>query len=140
MARALTGEDLLPTDNSVWISSFRYAKTPARAMSIQTPLLEMKETFRQNASVGQIVCVRWRYRIMGAHVACRWHHVERDSALSHTAVIVFIILISGLLLGAAVKDRFDGRLGPLNLHSWLEVSCNRLICCQRCCSRFCHSR
>jgi hypothetical protein len=47
---------------------------------------------------------------------------ERDSALSYSVVMIFIILTSGLLMWAGIRDRFGDKLAHTRLISSLEVS------------------
>lgn len=46
---------------------------------------------------------------------------ERDSALSYSVVVIFIILTIGLLAGAATKDSIGKRLQHTSLHAWYDV-------------------
>lgn len=47
--------------------------------------------------------------------------LERDSALSYSVVVIFIILTGGLLIGAATKDRLGKQLAHTSLHAWFDV-------------------
>lgn len=47
--------------------------------------------------------------------------LERDSALSYSVVVIFIILTGGLLIGAATKDRLGKQLAHTSLHAWYDV-------------------
>lgn len=46
---------------------------------------------------------------------------ERDSALSYSVVVIFIILTLGLLVGAATKERFAKQLQHTPLQAWIDV-------------------
>jgi hypothetical protein len=60
-------------------------------------------------------------------------HVERDSPRDQMVVTIFLILVFGLLVGAAVKGRMDKANIPLNWNSgtrrWWEVGCLSLLVC-----------
>ncbi|KAK9900305.1 hypothetical protein P389DRAFT_165530 [Cystobasidium minutum MCA 4210] len=45
---------------------------------------------------------------------------QRDSALSYSVVVIFIILTGGLLIGAATKDRLSKRLSHTPLQAWYD--------------------
>jgi hypothetical protein len=60
--------------------------------------------------------------------------VERDSPRDQMVVTIFLILVFGLLVGAAVKGRMDKANIPLNWNGgarWWEVGCLSLLVCIR---------
>jgi hypothetical protein len=61
--------------------------------------------------------------------------VERDSPRDQMVVTIFLVLVFGLLVGAAVKGRMDKANIPLNWNSgtrrWWEVGCLPLLVCIR---------
>ena len=60
----------------------------------------------------------WR---LETRVADRSHRTERDSTLSYSVVMIFIVLTSGLLIGAVLKERMGDRLEQAGLYTMVEV-------------------